>query len=272
MYRAVIFFFSGTGNTWWVADRIKRLLDARGINADIVSTDTVDSKKADWWIRSADLVLFGWPVYEFDMPTPVKTFIDNLYVVEKGKHVHVFCTTSGFTADGAYISRRRFSEKGLTIDSASHFLMPFHLYISNGHKAQTNEKAIQRILAGCEKRVDAYVDALMAGQASLRGKRLVWLGALQRLPYLMGRENRKNRMDVDEARCTHCGACAELCPVDNIKFLDLPHFGGKCAQCLRCYAFCPSSAITLDGRLHDVRQGRPYSLPDKRFKPTMLIK
>ena len=272
MYRAVIFFFSGTGNTWWVADRIKRLLDARGINADIVSTDTVDSKKADWWIRSADLVLFGWPVYEHDLPAPVKSFIENLYAVEKGKHIHVFCTTSGFTADGAIISRRRFKEKGLDIDSAAHFTMPFHLYISKGNKTQTNEKTIQRILAGCEKRVDAYVNELLGGKVAVRGRGLGWLGAIQRLPYMVGRERRRNRMGVDEARCTHCGACAELCPAGNIKFQDMPHFQGSCAQCLRCYAFCPASAITLDGRLHDVRCGRPYSLPDKRFKPYMLIK
>lgn len=272
MYRAVIFFFSGTGNTWWVADRIKKLLDARGINADIVSTDSVDSKKADWWIRSADLVLFGWPVYEYDLPAPVKTFISSLYAVEKGKHIHVFCTTSGFTADGAYVSHRRFKEKGLTIDSAAHFTMPFHLYISTGHKAQTDEKVIQRILAGCGRRVDAYVNALLEGKASVRGRRFVWLGALQRLPYLAGRERRKNRMGVEEARCTHCGVCAALCPAGNIEFMDVPHFAGNCAQCLRCYAFCPASAITLDGRLHDMRFGRPYSLPDKRFKPLMLIK
>jgi len=272
MYRAVIFFFSGTGNTWWVADRIKKKLDARGINADIVPTDSVDSKKADWWIKSADLVLFGWPLYGHDMPDPVKTFVDNLFVVEKGKHIHTFCTSSDYTADGAYLYHRQFEAKGLIIDSAAYFTMPFHLYIQRGHRKQPNEKFIQQFFAGCEKNVDGYVKTLMEGEARVRGKKLSWLGTLQRLPYRFNRTSRQNRMSVDESRCTRCGACAELCPVKNIKFDVAPHFLGHCAQCLRCYAFCPASAISLNGRLHDVKLGRPYSLPDKRFKPYMLIK
>jgi len=125
MYKAVIFFFSGTGSTWWVADRIQKQLDARGINADIVPMDSVDPKKADWWIKSADLVLFGWPVYDGDMPAPVKAFVDSLLVVEKGKHIHTFCTATGFSADGAVRYRRRFAAKGLIIDSAAHFKLPF---------------------------------------------------------------------------------------------------------------------------------------------------
>jgi ferredoxin/flavodoxin len=272
MYRAVIFFFSGTGNTWWVADRIQKQLDARGINADIVPMGSVDAKKADWWIKSADLVMFGWPIYDGDVPEPVKTFINDLFVVEKGKHVHTFCTTSGCSVDGAYRYHSHFEAKGLTIDSAMHFAMPFHLFIQRGSRHQPGEKVLQRILMECEKNVDSHIKTLLEGKARLHGRNLAWLGALQRLPYRLVKSRRQNRMGVDEARCTRCGACAELCPVKNIKFEYVPHFNGHCAQCLRCYAFCPACAITLDGRLHDPKSGRPYSLPDKRFKPYMLIR
>jgi ferredoxin/flavodoxin len=272
MYRAVIFFFSGTGNTWWVADRMQKQLDARGINADIVPMGSVDAKKADWWIKSADLVIFGWPMYDGDIPAPVKTFIDDLFVVEKGKHIHTFCTVCRFSADGAHRYHRHFEAKGLITDSTAHFTMPFHLYIQRGRSRQPDEKSIRRIFARCEKSVDGYVKALMEGKARVRGQGLAWLGALLRLPYRLRRTRRQNRMDVNEERCTRCGACAELCPVQNIRFENGPHFLGHCAQCLRCYAFCPACAITLDGRLHDVSHGRPYSLPDKRFKPYMLVK
>jgi flavodoxin/NAD-dependent dihydropyrimidine dehydrogenase PreA subunit len=272
MYKAVIFFFSGTGSTWWVADRIQKQLDACGINADIVPMDSVDAKKADWWIKTADLVLFGWPVYDGDMPTPVKAFVDNLLVVEKGKHIHTFCTTTGFSADGAVRYCRRFADKGLIIDSTAHLKLPFRWYSLNPRRRQPGEKALQRIFAACENSVDSHIKALMEGKARVRGRRLAWLGALQRLPYRLVKERRQNRLSVDEERCTHCGACAELCPVNNIRFETIPHFLGHCAQCLRCCAFCPACAIKLDGRSRGVCAGRPYSLPDKRLKPYMLIK
>lgn len=58
MHKAAIFYFSGTGNTWWVADKIKKQLDNMNINAEIVSIDSIDKKKANWWIKSSDLVFF----------------------------------------------------------------------------------------------------------------------------------------------------------------------------------------------------------------------
>jgi ferredoxin/flavodoxin len=272
MYRAVVFFFSGTGNTWWAADRIKKRLDSHGIHADMVSMDSVDSQKANWWIKTADLILFGWPVYDNDLPDPVKCFVDSLILVEKGKHIHTFCTKAGFSADGAYVYNRQFCEKGLIIDSTAHFKMPFHLSISRLCSDLAGDKAIERVMARCGRQVDQYTERLLSGRARIRGHYTRWLGELQRLPFWFFRSRHQNSIGVDDDRCTRCGECVALCPANNIQLVSVPCFTGRCAQCLRCYAFCPASAITLYGRLHDVRSGRPYSIPDKRFKPYMLIK
>ncbi len=87
-----------------------------------------------------------------------------------------------FTADGAYAYHRQFRGKSLRYRQCG-ALHNAVLYISRGHKAQADEKTVQRILAGCEKRVDSYVAALMEGKAGIQGRHLGWLGDLQRLPY-----------------------------------------------------------------------------------------
>ena len=46
------------------------------------------------------------------------------------------------------------------------------------------------------------------------------------------------RWRVDEAACTHCGACVELCPMDIREVSDR-----ECIQCGRCAASCPEHAI-----------------------------
>ncbi len=273
MYTAVIFYFSGTGNTWWVADKIKRQLDAKNINASAVSIDTLTPKKADWWIKTADLVMLGWPVYGSDLPEPVKRFIDALPKSEKGKHVHVFCTQMGFSGDGAYVAHKRLKGKRLIIDTADHFIMPSNLSMSHGFFATPDEHKIKRIVGSAEKHVEQYVERLLSGRVRIKGRYSCILGILQRWPYRLYRKKARNLVGVDASRCTRCGLCAELCPMNNITIKDIPEFAGNCAQCLRCYSFCPTSAITYYGHVRDEKKhGKPYFVPDKHFTPSSLIK
>lgn len=273
MYTAVIFYFSGTGNTWWVADRIKRQLDAKNINASAVSIDKLTPKKADWWIKTADLVLFGWPVYSSDLPEPAKRFIDTLPESEKGKHVHVFCTQMCYSGDGAWIAHKRLKNKGLIIDTTEHFAMPSNLSMYRGTFGTPDENVIKRIMDKTEIHVEQYVTKLLSGQARIKGRYSFLLGLLQRITYQLSSKKSRNIVGVDKDRCMHCGLCAKLCPMENITLEDVPAFAGNCTQCLRCYSFCPSNAITYKGHVRNVQKhGKPYFVPDKHFKPSLLIK
>ncbi len=254
MYRAVVFFFSGTGNTWWVADKIQKLLDAKGVNADAVSIDSLTPQKAGWWIKAADLVLFGWPVYGSDMPEPMKRFVDGLPMLEKGKHVHVFCTQSAFSGDGAWHYHKHFKQKGLIIDSAEHFIMP------NSKNGGESDSYYSAIMERCAKSAERYMERLLSGKARIKGKYGGALGALQRGPFKLYAKRAKAQVRINTEKCTGCGNCAQLCPEQNItlngKATPLDH----CALCMRCAAFCPAHAIAVPGC------ESPYALHDKRFK------
>ena len=45
--------------------------------------------------------------------------------------------------------------------------------------------------------------------------------------------------------CTGCGGCARSCPLGNIAMQPggTPHWGNRCAMCLRCYHSCPRNAV-----------------------------
>ncbi|MDD5016565.1 MAG: EFR1 family ferrodoxin [Eubacteriales bacterium] len=271
MYKAVIFYFSGTGNTWWVADKIKKQLDSKNINADIVSIDSVDRKKANWWIKTADLVFFGWPVYGSDLPEPMKQFIDGLMVINKGKHIHTFCTQMMFSGDGAWLYHKNFEDKGLIIDSAVHFIMPSNVSVLRLLGPPKSDEKIAKIMEKCGKHVEKHVEGLLMGKVRIQGKHSGLLGILQRVPYRLFFKRFRNLVGVDKSLCTRCGLCEKLCPSANIKMNEYPEFAGQCALCMRCYAFCPEYAITYKGRPRNVeKKGKPYILHDKRFKPAML--
>ena len=54
---------------------------------------------------------------------------------------------------------------------------------------------------------------------------------------------------VDEEKCTNCGTCVEVCPVEVFKkgektvIVDKPN---ECIGCRACEAQCPESAITIE--------------------------
>jgi len=53
------------------------------------------------------------------------------------------------------------------------------------------------------------------------------------------------KVDVD--KCTGCGTCAEVCPVEAIKVDDYAVVDeDECVDCGTCVDECPEGAITLD--------------------------
>lgn len=56
------------------------------------------------------------------------------------------------------------------------------------------------------------------------------------------------RFRVEKAKCTSCGTCVKVCPVDNIKLdANYPVFGDKCVLCGACTHNCPQNAIRFKG-------------------------
>lgn len=55
-------------------------------------------------------------------------------------------------------------------------------------------------------------------------------------------------LEVDIARCMHCGACVGSCPVNAIYLNEVVlEFNDDCTMCKRCIKVCPVGAIHLAG-------------------------
>ena len=127
--KAVIFYFSGTGNTWWVAKKLIEKLTQRAVTCRLHSIESEyvsEEGFVEKEINDADVVGFAYPIYGSDYPVNVKEFIMNLPIVEE-KKAFVFTTMLLFSGDGALVAARKLKKKGFDVRQAVNIRMPNNL-------------------------------------------------------------------------------------------------------------------------------------------------
>jgi MinD superfamily P-loop ATPase len=61
--------------------------------------------------------------------------------------------------------------------------------------------------------------------------------------FIAGVHHADRKFTVDN-RCTSCGTCVKVCPVENIRLEEgRPVWLHHCEQCMACIQLCPTEAI-----------------------------
>lgn len=274
MEKIVIFYFSGTGNTWWVSEELALQFAKLGHIAEAYSIETVSVEKAAAMIDAVDMVGFGYPIHGSDVAEPMEKFICSLPQVS-GKKAFVFCTQWLWSGDGAQVGGTMAHEKGFNVQWGEHFLMPNNVTVSIISLPYTNDyDRLAGVLDRARKRAVSFTREISKGRVFLRGFSQVsfYLGCMQRLPFRKVFHRLQNDIGIDRDNCIDCGECVRLCPVKNFYYQnEVIKTKGECILCLRCYNFCPVAAITHMGRPHLHERGEPYRGPVKDFDPGVLI-
>ncbi len=273
MQRTVVFFFSGTGNTWWVSGELVRLLRERSIWARAISIEQLTPDEVVRLVTECDTVGFGYPIYGSDVPVPMKRFVHRLPTV-RGKRCFVFCTQWLWSGDGARVGATQLIPKGFDVLWGEHFLMPNNVCVGVIPLPFTNERRkLDAILGRTSRRIERFVERIASGRPFRRGFNPMsqLLGAMQRVPFQKIQGRLQNDIRVDPERCTLCGYCERVCPSGNlISVGESITTRNRCVLCMRCYNFCPESAITYKHRTHNLRRGIPYRGPVEEFDPQIL--
>jgi len=271
---AIIFFFSGTGNTWWVAEEFSKQLSEKGLATKAYSIETVSQQEINELIKSSTITGFAYPVHASDLPRPMIKFLRSL-PEETGKKTFIICTQWIWSGDGAAVGASILKDKGYDVLWGEHVLMPNNVAVSVIRLPYTNDPAkLKPVLKRAGRRLDRFADKIISGKVSRHGFNPVsrFLGSMQRVPYRLVYRRLQNDIAVDHTVCIDCGQCVRLCPVNNIVCSEGEYLTrGNCIICLRCYNACPVAAITYMKRRHNLKRGQPYRGPVKEFKPGMLV-
>ncbi|HHV98637.1 MAG TPA: 4Fe-4S binding protein [Clostridiaceae bacterium] len=252
----MIFYFSGTGNSLYVAKKISEIQGERLISVagEMERKDTV----FEYEFSEKELLGFVFPVYAWGPPRIVIDFISKLRVSGGKPYVFSVCTCGDDEGYATRMLQKAFAKAGLSLDSAFTVIMP-NTYII-GFDVDSKDVASEKLRRAEEKlqTINTVISDRERGVFDLIPGRLSGLKSAIVNP-LFNRFGRSTKRFYATGECTGCGTCATVCPLHTITIKGKPVWGKSCTQCLACIHRCPVRAIQYGKAT--VRKGR-YVHPD----------
>jgi ferredoxin len=248
-----VYYFSGTGNSLFVARQI-----VERINGTLISIPSIIEKEH---IRTeADVVGIVFPVYyatnDCGIPLIISRFVRKLESLNS-KYIFAACTCGRMP--------------GTTLENLSKLIASTGGTLAAGFVMKMNDETLSKekqdkMLAEQKEKLDAvckYVLARKKGKLETRGifRKIVLAPVLYlAIKPLFSRRYRKlsdsaglpfdeliplaDRSFQVDAKCNGCGICAQVCPANNIRLVDRkPVWQHHCETCFACHSWCPQSAI-----------------------------
>lgn len=275
MKNIVIYYFSGTGNTWWLANRLKEKLDVKDNQVACYSIETLMIEDVITQLADISHVIFGFPVYGSTAPKPMLEFINLFPTAPHQQTMSVFATQALASGDTAYKIGQVLIKKGYNLKQTRHFRMMNNLHLPKFRfYPPKNDERLDQLLEITLPKVADFAQKITNDQKYITGNNPLGhcLGNLQRhfIDKLIHKASQE--LTVDAKRCILCGKCQRICPTANIEQTqNKVEFSDHCALCLRCYSQCPTSAIFLGEGSQDTAKYPRYKGPGKDFNVNLLI-
>lgn len=256
----MVYYFSATGNTRYVANLLAKELgdNAVSITASLNNKENADGNSADIpSIRSAeggkDVLCF--PVHGWRVPSIVEKFLKAHSLSDIEGSIYVVLTCGDDCGQTIKYLRNTFNRLGLGISIAGAFsiTMP-ESYVGLPFMDVDNKTKEQQKLENARKRIPQIAKTIREGR---RGVYEVHEGACA---YLKSKVIggffhhvlvSDKTFHVDANVCIGCGKCVDICQVDNMMMSatrkPVWKHTGRCMTCMACYHVCPRHAISLNG-------------------------
>jgi ferredoxin len=230
-----IFYYTGTGNSLWVARTLAELSGG----AELISiSDWIKEKRP----VTSMVVGVVFPVHMWGIPPPVVKFIGEIKVLSP-QYIFGVAVNAGQVANTLVQLKRLFKKNGMVLACGYEILMPSN-YIPWGG-AEPRDKQEQKFQSA-GKKLSAIISTIKNKEKRPVDKGPLWQRILFTILYKLSLSQipkMDGKFRVDE-KCNHCGICSKICPAENITIVEgKPVWNHRCEQCLACIHWCPQKAI-----------------------------
>ena len=232
----MILYFSGTGNSKYVAKRITDALsdEILNLNDRIKSGDTSP-------VETGERVIIVTPTYAWRIPRVVRDWLLKTEL-HGAKNVWFVMTCGSEISNADRYNRELCTEKAISCMGTAQIVMPEN-YIAMFSAPQADEA--REIVAKTEPNIDCVIASIQSNQPFAPTRNNLYdrfmSGPVNLIFYKFC--VKADAFTVSDT-CIGCGQCAKRCPMNNVTLKDgKPVWGKNCTHCMACICYCPVSAI-----------------------------
>lgn len=230
----MILYFSATGNSKYVAEKIATSIDDEA--------HSIEKFKKTITLEKGEILGIVFPTYCWELPIIVRNYLERLTIAGT-KNPYVFVLATFGTTPGAALDdcKHILKDRGILVSAKYGIQMPdtwtpiFDLSDSKEVKKQ-NERADEALCKVIQKIQKRESGNFMKKAAPY---------PIRYLSDFMYQAIRKTRHFSVEDSCIGCGLCEKRCPAKAIQIQDKKPvwIKNKCVMCLRCLHNCPKFSI-----------------------------
>lgn len=232
----MILYFSGTGNSEYVAGRIAKQLQQEAVNLfqKIKNRDFSGVYSDHPWVIVT-------PVYAWRIPRILQEWLEKT-ALSGSKEIYFVITCGGNIGNAGRSLQKLCHSKQMDYQGSVPIVMPEN-YIAMFTTPQKEEA--MEIIHHAEDQIDQTADWIKSGQMfphlSLSIKDHLNSSLVNALFYPTCVHAKK--FFVKDS-CISCGRCAAVCPLNNVGLKNgKPVWGKNCTHCMACICRCPAEAI-----------------------------
>ena len=236
MLSDMIIYFTGTGNSRFVAERLSAALEDTLLDASVY----IRPDKAAAFTERGDYI-FVAPIYAAAPPLVFLDFIRRFRFPD-GIRAYFVMTCAGSMGGAPLYCRRIAAKKGFIYGGTAMVEMPqnyvayFRIHTAEENRAvvRTSIPVINRLADDIREGMDLFEPGLKAWE------RLLTPIVLK--PYYKLFISAKAFYATES--CVGCSRCLKVCPLNNITSRERkPVWGSRCTHCMGCINLCPVGAI-----------------------------
>lgn len=237
----MVIYFSGTGNSRFVAERIAAATSDELFD----SSDAISREKGDVF-KTPGNYIFVAPVYAAAPPVVFMDYIKHSSFPEGSNAYFIMTCASDMSASPVYW-RKLSEEKGILYQGTAKVRMPQNYipYFKMGSSDRNSE-----LIGDAIPVIDDIAESIRSGislpDAEIKGWERILTPIILKPFYKYMVSAKSFEVSGD---CIGCGKCSGVCPLNNIFMKDrIPVWGDHCTHCMACINLCPAEAVEY-GRL-----------------------
>lgn len=232
----MIFYFSGTGNSRYVAERIAQATKETMV---AITKDEICSGKT-YQLQDGEKLGFVFPIYWWGMPALVEEFVKKMKVRLGGNNYVYGAATYGLSAhNGLKDLEKVLQKKKISLQAVYEVKMVDNYVVAYDIAKEEKREEVDR---NAEEVIEEIVRDICKEKHE-KVKDIIGTTLKPVVHSFYKRTDHRKKFYADE-NCTGCGLCAKNCPCNAIVMENgRPVWKENCSFCLKCIHSCPVQAL-----------------------------